>query len=353
LRDERSRESFFSGQGILDPFPIISLRSSANRYKDTKNLWLFRLSIFLANWSLTREIWKRRNQFDVLYVRDHLLIGAVTFAKFALRKPVIFESHYVLTKHGSQFVVELVARMADGIVAITKSLQEYYSRFVPRTIISYCAASEPQRFAKISDSVVDLRTVLNLPQEVTIICYTGNMARTGTGHSYGIEDIVHALPLLPEKFVFVGVGKKEGEHLPAEEAARELGVENRTLFRGWVAREEAARYVMAADILVVPASGAQPGNSPTKMFEYLAAGKPIVAANTEAITEVLHDRINALVVDYKNPEAWAEAVELIENDEKVAHKITEQALADSALYTWEKRGEAIAGFINAIFNEEY
>ncbi|HVS79882.1 MAG TPA: glycosyltransferase [Candidatus Paceibacterota bacterium] len=351
MKGEKERSAFFAAQGINEPFPIVSLSSAANRYKDSENVWLIRLSVLLSNFSLVREVWARRRAFDVLYARDHQLLLPIAFAKFALRKRVLFESHFILAKRGSQFAVELVARMADGIVAITQNLQAYYSRFTPRTIVSYCAASEPQRFSSISESVSELRKALDLPQEAIIICYTGNMAYTGTGHSYGIEDIIRSLPLLPEKFVFVGVGRKENERLLPEQIAYDLGVENRALFRGWVTRDEVTRHIVAADILVVPASGAQPGNSPTKMFEYLAAGKLIVAANTEAIAEVLRDGENALMVDYKNPQAWADAFGKIVNDAGLSGKLAEHARADSQFYSWEKRGETIVGFISDTIHE--
>ena len=49
--------------------------------------------------------------------------------------------------------------------------------------------------------------------------------------------------------------------------------------------------------------------SPLKLFEYLAAGRPIVASNLPALREVLTDGINAVLVEPGNAAALASAVE--------------------------------------------
>ena len=41
--------------------------------------------------------------------------------------------------------------------------------------------------------------------------------------------------------------------------------------------------------------------SPLKLFEYLAAGRPIVASRLPALAEVLEDGINALLVAPEDP----------------------------------------------------
>ena len=52
-------------------------------------------------------------------------------------------------------------------------------------------------------------------------------------------------------------------------------------------------WLAAADILVIPTSGKEPigarYTSPMKLFEYMAARLPIIAAKVPSLTEILSD----------------------------------------------------------------
>ena len=116
-------------------------------------------------------------------------------------------------------------------------------------------------------------------------------------------------------------------------------------FLPWVDRQTLGAYILSFDVLLIPASGAQIGNSPSKMFEYLASGVPIVAANTEVISEVLSHEHNSLLVDYKNPQAWADAINKVVFNRVLASRLIECARVDARKYTWDRRGADIVDFI--------
>ena len=64
----------------------------------------------------------------------------------------------------------------------------------------------------------------NLPVDKIILGYAGNLEVTGDADSYGIEDIIRALALLPDNFLFLGIGKKTAKDIRAERLAEELQV---------------------------------------------------------------------------------------------------------------------------------
>jgi glycosyltransferase involved in cell wall biosynthesis len=186
---------------------------------------------------------------------------------------------------------------------------------------------------------------LGLTDKFYYLVYTGNIDSTGNGDSYGVEDIVNALPLLAKDIKLVVVGKKiDGKH-KLEFLADSLGVGDRFICVGWVSRDIVTDYVLASDLLLIPKSGGMPGNSPTKMFEYLGSGRPIVAADTLPMREVLRDRFNSVLVDYKDPKSWADAISNIREDDQFRMKIIDNALSDANLYTWDKRAETIGSLI--------
>ena len=81
------------------------------------------------------------------------------------------------------------------------------------------------------------------------------------------------------------------------------------------------------------------------MFDYLAVGKPIVAASTPAVDEILHDQENALLVDADVPEAWITALTKIMQSSDLSTRLSERARTSAHEYTWSRRGERILTFI--------
>lgn len=355
VNDQVALENYYAAHSIVSPFKIYTLNSWSNHLKKYSSRLAYYFGLIFDNFTLCAFLWKMRKTTDVIYVRDHQLFGVVAFAYYILRKKIYFEAHFILTNSFGQKITEYIVRRSKGVVAIAGALKDYYTKICPEVIVSYCAAAEQEAFSGEHDCVKtekkSLRAKLDLPLDKTILCYTGNIGKTGTGHSYGVEDIIKALPLLSDKFFFVVVGKKPTDSNELENLAKELKVSSKVIFVPWQSRSKIPNYILAADILVIPKSGAQPGNSPTKAFEYLASGRPIVAAKTIPISEVLVDETTALLVDYENPQAWADSLNKVMTDATLSEKLVSQAKRESLKYSWENRAKDISDFIKNTFNK--
>ena len=342
-----STDDSLMGEEKKDEF-IVSLNSFSNKFKTSPNFFVYNLGTFFANISLLKYVWKNRKNMDIVYFRDRLILPVVLFAKYILGKKIVYESHYILTKKFGQWLTEKSVAVSDGVVCIAAALKNYYQKFNKNIIVSFCASSEKEKF-QTDLPASHFRKKVGFPENLFYLVYTGNIDVTGNGDSYGVEDVVRALPFMSADICFAAVGKKtEGKH-SLEFLAESLGLSGRFKCVPWVSREKAVDYILAADLLIIPKSGAKPGNSPTKMFEYLAAGRPIVAADTPAIGEVLRDGINASLVDYENPKAWAEAVIYLKENPEYGKKIAARAEKDADLYTWKNRGKTIGNFIKKIY----
>ncbi len=111
------------------------------------------------------------------------------------------------------------------------------------------------------------------------------------------------------RFVLIGDGLLHAEMRFALAAYEKAGD---VIFTGPLPREKVAEYLDASDILVSPhipmPDGSRFFGSPTKLFEYMAMGKGIVASRLDQLAEVLeHDR-TALLVTPGNTEELAEAI---------------------------------------------
>jgi glycosyltransferase involved in cell wall biosynthesis len=91
-----------------------------------------------------------------------------------------------------------------------------------------------------------------------------------------------------------------------ERLAAELGVAERVRFAGLAGRDAVPGLIAGFDIALQPAS--VPYASPLKVFEYMAAGRPIVAPDQPNLREVLEDGRTALLFDPAEPGALWRAV---------------------------------------------
>src|SRR3989338_2717154 len=320
LVNEEAKNFFFKKNSVKNKFDIVSMGSFANYFKNSNIRPINWIETILANLSLAWFVISSRKKFDIFYFRDPFIFLPVLIVRFVFKNTIFFEIHAVLlSKH---------------------------------VIVSLFACAEQERFDVVKKKKGELRKELNLPEEKIILGYTGNLWKTGNFDSYGIEYIINAIPLLDKNVIFVGVGKKRNETEGLEDLAKNLNLGNRVLFLPWVPKNEIAKYILAFDILLIPSAGAQIGNSPTKMFEYMVSGRPIIAANTKAISEVLHNKKNSLLVDYKNPKSWVEAISKVLLSKVLLESLIQNAKDDAKKYTWGNRGLDIFNFVKKIIDEK-
>jgi len=84
------------------------------------------------------------------------------------------------------------------------------------------------------------------------------------------------------------------------------------------------------------------GISPMKLFEAMAAGRPIIASDIAPIREILRHGHNALLVNPQDPLAWEHAVRCLQQDPDLALKLAAQAKRDVSAYSWTHRAAGIA-----------
>ena len=89
--------------------------------------------------------------------------------------------------------------------------------------------------------------------------------------------------------------------------------------------------------------------SPIKLFEALAAGRPIIASDLPTIREVLEHEKTGLLVPPRDCAAWLAAIQRLQRDRGLAVRLAEEAKRLSRFYSWEMRAKRICAAVDSSF----
>jgi len=303
---------------------------------------------------------------DLLFTRDLGLASMLVRMPRAVRAPLVYEAHTIaadeaaarprMLSGGAEPSPAKLKRLAardrrvwtgaEGYVTITGGLKtELERRFGSRTRIAVVpdgVRSDPE--PRTSDpepraSGIGPRTSDLAPRAFTIAY---------AGHLYpwkGVDLIVEAVMALPDaQALIVGGHDKEPDLARVKALAEQLDCASRVTFTGLVAPAQVAARLREADVLVLPNPASAISSaftSPLKLFEYMAAGRPIVASDLPAIREVLAHERNALLFEPGNPQALTAAIRRVKEDPALGARLARQAAVDVGEYTWARRADRL------------
>ncbi|MFQ5530295.1 MAG: glycosyltransferase, partial [Gemmatimonadota bacterium] len=172
---------------------------------------------------------------------------------------------------------------SDLVLAVCDDLADQARRAAKSADRVHVLRDVPLEAEPSGEPVDDLRALW--PTGTKIALYVGNLV------SYqGIDLLLEAVGRLPADCA-VGVtmiGGSEGDvaHYRAQTADR--GLENRMRFLGRRPVGDLSAYLAQADLLLSPRT--KGGNTPLKVYSYMAAGKAILATRITSHTQVLSDQ---------------------------------------------------------------
>jgi glycosyltransferase involved in cell wall biosynthesis len=148
-----------------------------------------------------------------------------------------------------------------------------------------------------------------IPQGQPCFMYLGSLSRERR-IDFLLRVLARVLPQMPDsKLYLVGKGELPGDEEALKREAHELGVEGSVVFTGQLPRAVAFEYVQDADVCVSPIFPTPIFNmaSPTKLVEYMAMGKAVVA-NTHPDQKLLIDESGCGYCVPWDEDAFADAV---------------------------------------------
>ncbi len=295
-----------------------------------------KLTTFLFSRILKRILSRRRHEFDLLYTRTPELLPMLV----TLSIPLILELHRIPRLGQRRFLRSV--RSCKLIVALTSPMRQALIDLgisdIP--VIAEGDGVDLHDFDALPDPA-DTRVSLGVPSGVPLVVYAGQLQSMGL--SKGIPELLGAFDVLQKRglefrAVIAGgpddVKQRFKEELPAS-------LRSHVQFPGHLPHLKIPTLLAAADVLVYPApKSLHPfyvrDTSPLKMFEYMAACRPIVTADLPPIRDILDESMAAFCPP-GDSEALADAIRAVLEDPGGSMKKARLARVRVEQFTWEKR----------------
>jgi glycosyltransferase involved in cell wall biosynthesis len=291
----------------------------------------------------------RERQADLLYERYAFFNLAGTVASRRLGIPLVVEVNelagYERVRDQSfvrlaRAVERTVMRRASLIVTVSQFLtarcQEIVDGKVPVVTVPNGVSQEWLARAAAAGDSLQLRRQLGLGAR-PVLCFVGGLTHW---HNFGLllQALQRVRQQLPAAALLV-VGDGPLRSFIQGEAAR-LGLSDSVVLAGQVPHERIASYIGLAEVGVIPETNQY--RSPIKMFEYMGAGKVVVAPHMPPVEAVIEPERTGLLFQPGSAESLARAVVRALCDRPLAAALGQAARQQIRHgYTWEEHARRI------------
>ncbi len=336
------RKSDFSG---VDPFAHYGLQPTFQIHRlpviDVMQVAgpFVRAAYLLERWSFLREVRKLLPSLDpdALYTRD--LSIAQTLVRAHLAKPLFVELHDDPRTNTSRW--QEIKFQVSGWVVISQALKNL--------LITEGVHIEQIHFSPDGFDEYEIGSMLSREvarRELGIL--SPDFLAVYAGHLFvwkGIDGIASAFEKIPPGITVAVVG---GNLEDVERVKSIAGVTPRVRFTGHLHRAEAMRWLAAADAAILSTSGkfgiGRLYTSPLKLFEYLAAGLPVIASDVPSSREILDESVATFYRADDATDFLRALTSLVKRSHDERRRMGEMAKEKVKNFTWTKRGEKIKNF---------
>jgi glycosyltransferase involved in cell wall biosynthesis len=293
-------------------------------------------------WRLRQAV--RRFDPDVIYERYNLFHLAGTWFARRQRVPLFLEINAPLAE-------ERTLSGGLGLRGLATRLETYVWRSADKVLLVTSTLKHIVERAGVRGGRIEV-----VPNGINLAEYADLPRRDGLGDRvilgfvgfvrdwHGLDTVIAAMAAagdsVPVDLIAVGDGPARSD---LERQAATLGLAGRVRFTGLQARERVPALIAGFDIALQPRVVEYA--SPLKIFEYMAAGRAIVAPDQENIREVLRDGETALLFDPARPEAMWQAILRLARCAALRQRLGSAARAEIVRrdYTWAGNARRVVG----------
>lgn len=321
----------------IQKLPVIDLMQySAGKFGFFLMLGSFIVSVFF------KMLFMRKRQDTVFYFFD---LRDAYMAHWLSNKT--FSEIHMYYRSSLDAINRRGFKKMRGIIAATKPLQTEIMRdyHLPQEKILYAPCGVNFERFGIDTSKEEARAALNLPLDEKIILYVGHLFTVK-----GVDVLFDARKGLQSDERIYFVGGTDGDIERYREKWRAAGSPASIVIAGRKSHQEIPLWLRAADMLSIPNTAKEAAgaieSSPSKLMEYMASGRPIVASDVPGIRDVLESDMG-FFCEPDSLEALGRVIREILSDPKEAERRAALARIAARGLGWEARAQKIIKFIES------
>lgn len=289
----------------------------------------------------------------IIYLREIGVTRYLLLVKSLLRCKLLYEAHSLESMEQK----EMQKLLSGGVTPDKNRLGKILKRETKILInvdglivTSNSLKHTMQKYLGISRTATIIPNGVTIPEKPSIHFFKKQHSRSliYTGQLYpwkGVDVLIKALREIPDAMLtIVGGLSYEKDIYRLKRLVKKITIEDRVQFIGFIPHRDIKKYLEEADIGVIPLADnvtSRYFTSPLKMFEYMAAGLPIIASDLPTIREVLIDHENAVLVKPGDPKDLAHGIRELLDNRELANKLSQKAYEDVKQCSWDMRAEKI------------
>jgi len=261
-------------------------------------------------------------------------------------KPLSRIENYLTSK-----IEAFLARRCDTVITVNASIaQELAHRYGIR--LPHVLMNTPSLVKRsLRGQECSLRGRLKIPNEYTLLLYSGSIT-----FGRGLPQVIESLRYLPScHFVLMGFGSRDYlRHL--KEVAAKDHVTSRVSFFGPVPSEEVTAVAATADLGIAPIENTCLSYyycSPNKVFEYIAAGLPVVGSHFPELQRVIEGYKLGVTFNPEDPQDIARAINEVLEDRGKYEEMRQNALKAAKIFNWENESKKLLTIYQSLHEDSH
>ncbi len=323
-----------------------SLLGGYSKYSNVKEVVLKMPTRFL--WDQVAVPWfAQKEKIDIIF-NPKLSIPLLTKAKtvfplHGLEQFAVSEVFPILDRFYFRLMMPLFCRKASAVICMTQMGVNEAKKYLKLDFKNIYPIHESQnsRFKVLEKKGLEMiRKEYHLPEKYLL--FVG-----GINPLKNFSNILRAYHLLrdriPHKLVIVGFKRWKFEGDLA--LVKQLGLEKDVVFTGFVPDKDLPAIYNLADVFVFPSLYEGFG---IPILEAMASGCPVVTTKTGCSPEVAGGA--AFLVNPKNPQEIAFAIEKVVEDLKFRSEMIQKGLVNAAKFSWESTASKTLRLMESLCN---
>ena len=248
-----------------------------------------------------KMLWRGwRTSFDVVHCHD-LDTLPLGFALGKLkRKPIVYDAHesfpdmlegnvHSAVQRGLSVLENFFIRRIDLLITVGEKLRRHFAERGARHSVVVGNWKRLGDFSRSERQNRETRRRLGIPEGATVVVCITQLLKDRK-----IEELLQAADERPDVYVILG-----GEGVLRDVVKQAAAVNPRILYLGFVSGKQIADYTCAGDIVYYGFDPENPNarfSAPNKLYEALAAGRPLITGDFGEIADVVREAACGIVL---------------------------------------------------------